>query len=130
LNALAHRSAAPICAAGLANSKQQEMKMNTLAKLIAPAAALMAVASFGALTTSTATAGEFCRQDVTGHMTSCPFSSMEQCQAASAGIGGDCFRDPKLANTQTDNHNAFAYQPNVRVTKHPRTRGNEANISQ
>ena len=95
--------------------------MNAFAKFIAPAAALMAVASFGALTTSTATAGEFCRQDVTGHMTSCPFASMEQCQAASAGIGGDCFRDPKLAANPTDTHNAFAYQPDVRVTKHPRT---------
>lgn len=94
--------------------------MNAFAKLIAPAAALMAVASFGALTTSTATAGEFCRQDVTGHMTSCGFSSMEQCQAASAGIGGDCFRDPKLAATPTNNQNALAYQPNVRG-KHPRT---------
>ena len=70
----------------------------------------MAVASFGALTTSTATAGEFCRQDVTGHMTGCDYSTMEQCQAASAGIGGDCFRDPNLTASQTDNHNAFAYQ--------------------
>ena len=94
--------------------------MNAFAKLIAPAAALIAAASFGALTTSTATAGEFCRQDVSGHMTSCGFSSMEQCQAASAGIGGDCFRDPNLANSQTGNHNAFAYQPDARVTKHPR----------
>jgi hypothetical protein len=104
----------------LANSKQQETKMNAFAKLIAPAAALIAVASFGALTTSTATAGEICRQDVSGHMTSCGFSTMEQCQAASAGIGGDCFRDPKLAATQTDNHNALAYQPDTHVTKHPR----------
>jgi hypothetical protein len=104
----------------LANSKQQEMKMNAFAKLIAPAAALIAAASFGALTTSTATAGEFCRQDVTGHMTGCGFSTMEQCQAASAGIGGDCFRDPNLANSQTGDHNAFAYQPDARVTKHPR----------
>ena len=94
--------------------------MNAFAKLIAPAAALMTVASLGALTTNTATAGEFCRQDVTGHMTSCPFASMEQCQASSAGIGGDCFRDPKLAAaSQTNPHDAFAYQPNVRV-KHPR----------
>jgi len=94
--------------------------MNAFAKLIAPAAALMAVASFGALTTSTASAGEFCRQDVTGHMTSCGFSTMEQCHAASAGIGGDCFRDPKLAAAgQTSTHDAMAYQPNVRV-KHPR----------
>jgi hypothetical protein len=104
----------------LANSKQQEMKMNAFAKLIAPAAALIAAASFGALTTGTATAGEFCRQDVTGHMTGCGFSTMEQCQAASAGIGGDCFRDPNLATSQTGNHNAFAYQPDARVTKHPR----------
>ena len=117
---MAHRYAAPICAEGLDNSKQQEMKMNVFAKLIAPAAALMAVASFGALTTSSASAGEFCRQDVTGHMTSCPFVSMEQCQAASAGIGGDCFRDPKLAAGATRNSNAMAYQPNARV-RHPRT---------
>ena len=94
--------------------------MNAFAKLIAPAAVMISAATFGARSTGTATAGEFCRQDVTGHMTSCPFSSMDQCQAASAGIGGDCFRDPKLAASQTDNHNAFAYQPNVRV-KHPRT---------
>ena len=94
--------------------------MKAFAKLIAPAAALMAVASFGALTTSSATAGEFCRQDVTGHMTSCGFSTMEQCHDASAGIGGDCFRDPKLATNQTDNHNAFAYQPDTGLTKHPR----------
>lgn len=94
--------------------------MNVLSKLVAPAAALIAAVTFGALTTSTATAGEFCRQDVTGHMTSCSFSSMEQCQAASSGIGGDCFRDPNLTTNQTDPHNAFAYQPSVRVTKHPR----------
>ncbi len=98
--------------------------MNAFAKLIAPAAALMAVASFGALTTSTATAGEFCRQDVSGHMTGCGFATMEQCQASSAGIGGDCFRDPNLAatqpNNQTNPHNAFAYQPDARATKHPR----------
>jgi hypothetical protein len=103
-----------------ANSKRRT-KMNAFAKLIAPAAALIAAGTFGALTTSTATAGEFCRQDVTGHMTSCGFSTMEQCHEASAGIGGDCFRDPNLAANPTNNQNAFAYQPNVRV-KHPRTR--------
>ena len=97
--------------------------MKTLAKLSAPVAALIAAAAFGAFTTNTATAGEFCRQDVTGHMTSCPFSSMEQCHAAAAGIGGDCFRDPKLAASPTSNHDAFAYQPNVRV-RHPRAQAN------
>ena len=45
---------------------------------------------------------------------------MEQCQASSAGIGGDGFRDPNLAASPTNNHNAFAYQPDARVTKHPR----------
>jgi hypothetical protein len=33
---------------------------------------------------------------------------MAQCQASSAGIGGDCFRDPSLSNSK----NAYAYRPN------------------
>jgi hypothetical protein len=72
----------------------------------APAAALFAAIAVGAVTTP-AGAAEFCRMDVTGHMTSCGFASMEQCKAASAGIGGDCFRDPYLS----DNKNAYAYHP-------------------
>jgi uncharacterized membrane protein len=72
----------------------------------APAAALLAAIAFGAMMTP-ASAAEFCRQDVTGHMRSCSFTSMEQCQAASAGIGGDCFRDPSLG----DSNNAYAYHP-------------------
>jgi hypothetical protein len=73
----------------------------------APAAALLAAIAFGAMTTPDASAAEFCRTDVTGHMTSCGFESMAQCQAASAGIGGDCFRDPYLS----DSKNAYAYHP-------------------
>jgi hypothetical protein len=73
----------------------------------APAAALLAAVAFGAMTTSDAGAAEFCRTDVTGHMTSCGFDSMVQCQAASAGIGGDCFRDPSLS----DGKDAYAYHP-------------------
>jgi hypothetical protein len=72
----------------------------------APAAALFAAIAIGAMTTP-ASAAEFCRTDVSGHMTSCGFASMAQCQAASAGIGGDCFRDPYLS----DNKNAYAYHP-------------------
>jgi uncharacterized membrane protein len=72
----------------------------------APAAALLAAIAFAAMTTP-ASAAEFCRQDVTGHMTGCGFTTMEQCQAASAGIGGDCFRDPNLS----DSKNAYAYHP-------------------
>jgi Protein of unknown function (DUF3551) len=73
----------------------------------APAAALLAAIAFAAMTTPDASAAEFCRRDVTGHMTGCGFDSMAQCQAASAGIGGDCFRDPSLG----DNKDAYAYHP-------------------
>jgi len=73
----------------------------------APAAALLAAIAFGAMLAPEASAGEFCRRDVTGHMTSCGFDNMAQCQAASAGIGGDCFRDPSL----NDSGNALAYHP-------------------
>jgi len=73
----------------------------------APAVALLAAAAFGAMSAPEASAAEFCRQDVTGHMRSCGFDSMAQCQAASAGVGGDCFRDPSL----NDSSNAYAYQP-------------------
>lgn len=78
----------------------------------APAAALLAALAFGAMT-APASAAEFCRTDVTGHMTSCPYVSMAQCQAASAGIGGDCFRDPYLNDGKNagGNANAYAYHP-------------------
>ena len=79
----------------------------------APAAALLAAVAFAAMTMP-ASAAEFCRRDVTGHMTGCGFTSMEQCQAASAGIGGDCFRDPNLSNSK----DAYAYHP-----ESPRSKG-------
>jgi hypothetical protein len=75
----------------------------------APAAAFLSAIAFGAMM-APASAAEFCRTDVTGHMTSCGFDSMAQCQAASAGIGGDCFRDPYLKDTKNDS-NAYAYHP-------------------
>ena len=83
--------------------------MSLFLRLGAPATAIAAAAIFGALTTGSAAAGEFCRTDVTGHMTSCPFASLEQCKAASAGIGGDCFRDPWLAPSSPAN--AYAQAP-------------------
>jgi hypothetical protein len=89
-----------------------EKTMNLFLRLGAPATAIAAAAIFGALTTGSASAGEFCRQDVTGHMTGCGYNTMEQCQATSAGIGGDCFRDPWLANKPNSNPaNAYAYAP-------------------
>jgi Protein of unknown function (DUF3551) len=90
------------------NQREQETMMKEFLKATtAPAAALLAAFAFGAMTTPDASAAEFCRRDVTGHMTGCGFDSMEQCQAASAGIGGDCFRDPSLS----DSNNAYAYHP-------------------
>ncbi|MEA2888973.1 MAG: hypothetical protein QOD11_3333 [Bradyrhizobium sp.] len=88
---------------------------------MASAAALFAAIAVGAMTAS-ASAAEFCRTDVTGHMTSCSFTSLEQCRAASAGIGGDCFRDPSLGDS--NNANAYAYQPEQ---PHSRRAGGKAN---
>ena len=89
------------------------MMKEFLKATIAPAAALLAAIAFGAMIAPDASAAEFCRTDVTGHMTSCGFDTMAQCQAASSGIGGDCFRDPSLK----DSKNAYGYQP-----KSPRSR--------
>jgi hypothetical protein len=78
---------------------------------------LAAAAILGAMGTGSATAGEFCRMDVTGHMTSCGFSNMQQCKDSSAGIGGDCFRDPFLGSNNANSNpsgnpgGAFAYAP-------------------
>jgi hypothetical protein len=96
--------------------------MKAFLKIGVPVAVAVAVTALGAMTGNQAIAGEFCRQDVTGHMTSCGFNTMEQCKAMSAGIGGDCFRDPFL----NDNRNAFAYQPNAPRPKSARPRGGEA----
>src|SRR5437660_12256467 len=90
----------------------------------ASAAILGAAVAFGAMTTSQANAGDFCRRDVTGHMTGCGFDNMAQCQEASAGLGGDCFADPFKNNNQTAQNggrNAFAYQ-----RKSSRIRGRHA----
>jgi Protein of unknown function (DUF3551) len=72
-----------------------------------PAAALFALA-LAAMATP-ASAAEYCRQDVTSGMRSCSFETLAQCQAMSFGRGGDCYRDPFLA----DPRNALAYQPKV-----------------
>jgi len=84
--------------------------MKQLLKLTAaPAAALFALA-LGEMAPSAASAGEYCRTDVSSHMQSCSFDSMEECQAMSSGRGGSCDRDPFLATTRR----AFAYQPKHR----------------
>ena len=93
----------------------------------APAAALLAAIAFGAMIAPNASAAEFCRTDITGHMTGCGFDSLAQCQAASAGIGGDCFRDPSLS----DSKNAYAYHPeSPRSRRGSPTAGKAANTNQ
>ena len=96
----------PGSGARIETTQNKENMMKELLKA-APAVALLAAVAFGAMSAPEASAAEFCRQDVTGHMRSCGFDSMAQCQAASAGVGGDCFRDPSL----NDSSNAYAYQP-------------------
>ena len=58
-------------------------------------------------TAAPASAGEYCRRDVTSAIVGCSFDTLEQCQAMSPGRGGDCFRDPFLP----DNRDALAYAP-------------------
>jgi len=76
------------------------------------AAGLLALAFVG-MTSTAASAGEYCRWDVTSHVRSCSFDTLEQCQATSSGRGGDCARDPFLASPSA----AYAYQP-----KHPHSK--------
>jgi len=104
------------------------MMKELLKAATAPAAALLlATIAFGAMIAPEASAAEFCRRDVTGHMTSCGFDSMEQCQASSAGVGGDCFRDPSLG----DSRNAHAeYPKSSRSRSRSPTAGKVANTNQ
>jgi hypothetical protein len=101
-----------------------ETKMLSFLKIGAPTA-LAVAAIVGAMSTGSATAGEFCRQDVTGHMTSCSFSTMQQCKDSSAGIGGDCFRDPNLGSSNPSG--AFAYAPKAPRAAKGGRRGNATN---
>jgi Protein of unknown function (DUF3551) len=105
----------------------------------ASAAALVVAIALGTMFAPEARAGEFCRTDVSGHMTGCGYDSMEQCQAASSGVGGDCFRDPSLPEGKSASNgrkagnsgNAFAYQPKSSHTRRGSpAAGNTANTNQ
>ena len=80
----------------------------------APVSAMLALA-FVAITTP-ASAGEYCRTDVSSHMLSCSFDTLEQCQMMSSGRGGSCDRDPFLAATTSS---AYAYQAKPSHSKRP-----------
>jgi hypothetical protein len=61
------------------------------------------------VTPDAAKAYDYCRRDVTGHMTSCSFDTMEQCEATASGIGGDCFLDPLLREHRIGNASPRIY---------------------
>jgi len=90
--------------------------MKTFLKLAAPATALCALAFVSFATP--ASAGEFCRKDVTSAVVSCGFDTLAQCQDMSSGRGGDCFRDPFLPA-----NDAYAYAPKggAKPAHHART---------
>jgi hypothetical protein len=100
--------------------QQEESMMRKSFKLGVPAAMFVVAASVGAMNASPAQAGEYCRTDITAHMTSCPYATMEQCHMTQQAMGGDCFRDPNLPGSpgyinnagSNGNGSAFAYQPN------------------
>jgi Protein of unknown function (DUF3551) len=93
--------------------REEQDEKQFLKTTAAPASAMLALA-FVAMTTP-ASAGEYCRTDVTSHMQSCGFDTLEQCQNMSSGRGGSCDRDPFLANTSS----AYAYQAKPSHSKRP-----------
>jgi hypothetical protein len=89
---------------GLKSAKKRNQMKQFLKMTAAPSAAIFALAMFA--TASPASAGEYCRTDMS-YMRSCGYDTLEQCQANASGRGGTCDRDPFLANTS----NALAYAP-------------------
>jgi hypothetical protein len=85
------------------------MTKRILVALAATATIALGGLSAATLSSTAASAGEYCRRDVTAYMLGCSFSSMEQCEATRHGLGGDCMRDPFLP----DPRSAYAYQPDL-----------------
>jgi hypothetical protein len=80
--------------------------MKQFLKLSAAPITAPSVLAFVAMVTP-ASAGEYCRKDVTSGVVSCSFETLAQCQDMSSGRGGDCYRDPFLPAISS----AYAYQP-------------------
>ena len=84
------------------------------------AAGLFALAFVG-VTSTAASAGEYCRRDINEYgALSCGFETMAQCKAMSSGRGGDCLRDPFLASPSS----AYDYQPKHSHSKTRKPREN------
>jgi len=83
------------------------------------------------ITPDAAKAYDYCRLDVTGHMTSCSFNTMEQCEATGSGIGGDCFRDPFLREHRIGNASPRTYLRSRRLgmkTSNDRQRARQGSV--
>jgi hypothetical protein len=93
------------------SQQTRESNMTRLLKIAAaPATAAFALTFLTLTSAAPAQAGEYCRRDVTSAVVGCSFDTLEQCQAMSAGRGGDCFRDPFLPD-----RNALAYAPKAKA---------------
>jgi hypothetical protein len=89
--------------------------MKPVSKIITASAAALSTLVLVTMAAPAALAGEYCRTD-SSYMTSCGFSSIEQCLASASGRGGSCARDPYYKNPGS----ALAYQPkHTRQVKRP-----------
>src|SRR5205823_8499172 len=86
----------PVACPGLRpTTKLRETNMTQLLKLSAAPITMLSALAFVTMATP-ASAGEYCRKDVTSAVVSCSFDTLAQCQEMSSGRGGDCYRDPFL----------------------------------
>ena len=80
--------------------------MKTLTMMAVAAAVAFSTASYAATTAPTKkgqTSGHYCLSYEAGN--DCSFTTLEQCKASAAGIGGDCVHHDDAA-TSTGNHAA------------------------
>jgi Protein of unknown function (DUF3551) len=93
--------------------KKRQTKMRPNSKKIAASAATLFTSVFFMMTAPAVHADEYCITNGAQAAHGCGFSSFEQCQASSAGVGGMCMRVPSAQSSG----DALAYAP-----KHPNTR--------
>jgi hypothetical protein len=92
--------------------------MKPTSKTTIASAATLFASAFLVMTAPAARADEYCNYSPQANA-GCGFTSMEQCQAATSGVGGVCSAAPSL-KTPND---ALAYQakrPHARRELHPR----------
>jgi hypothetical protein len=86
--------------------------MKPISKTMTASAAALSTFVIVAVAAPAAHAGEYCSTNTSG-MRGCGYSSLEQCQASTAGTSATCARDPYYSNT------ALAYQPKQTRSRSP-----------